>query len=142
MRRRSTLRALLVLLPALLWVEPALAAECAGQPWAESTLYMGRGQGEAGGVSDAQVQAFVDEAIVPAFPDGFTLFDARGHWRDGKSGRSVNETTLVFVVVHPPGPAADAALRAIADAYIERFAQSVVLGSSQPACVTFYEMKK
>lgn len=141
MRRRSTLRALLALLPALLWVEPALATECAGQAWVESTLYMGRGQGEAGGVSDAETKAFVDQAIVPQFPDGFTLFDARGHWRDSKSGRSVNETTLVFVVVHPPGAAADAALRGIADAYIERFHQSVVLGSSQPACVTFYERK-
>lgn len=138
MRPVLALAALLVLLPA----GAAPAAECAGRSWIESTLYMGRGQANGGGVTDAQVQGFVDEVIVRAFPDGFTLFDARGHWRDSASGRSVNETTLVLVVVHPPGAEADAAVRAIAESYAERFDQSVVLGSSQPSCVTFYERKK
>jgi hypothetical protein len=103
---------------------------------------MGRGKAERGGVTDVQVQAFVDEVIVRNFPDGFTLFDARGHWRDSASGRSVNETTLVFVVVHPPGAEADAAVRSVAESYARRFDQQVVLGSSQPACVTFYEGRK
>lgn len=126
----------------LLLPVPAVAAECTGEAWIESTLYMGRGQADGGGVTDAQAQAFVQEVIVPAFPDGFTLFDARGHWRDGPTGRPVNETTLVFVVVHPPGPAGAAAIRAIAETYAGRFDQTAVLGSSQPACVAFYERPK
>ncbi|MEQ9334315.1 DUF3574 domain-containing protein [Thalassobaculum sp.] len=135
------MRVLLVLAVLLLAV-PASAAECAGEAWIESTLYMGRGKPDGGGVGDAQVQAFVREVIVPAFPDGFTLYDARGHWRDGPTGRPVDETTLVFVVVHPPGPAADAAVRTIAETYAGRFDQTAVLGSSRPACVTFYGPKK
>lgn len=132
----------LVLLAALLLPVPTLAADCAGEAWVESTLYMGRGKPDGGGVSDAQVRAFVEGVIVPAFPDGFTLYDARGHWRDGPTGRPVNESTLVFVVVRPSGAAGDAAIRTIAETYAARFDQTAVLGSDQPACVTFYEPKK
>ncbi len=139
--REHPMRILLVV-AALLLPAPTVAAECAGQNWTESTLCMGRGKADGGGVTDAEVQAFVAEVIVPAFPDGFTLFEARGHWRDGPTGRPVNETTLVFVVVHPPGPAAEAGIRGIAETYAERFQQTAVLGSSHPSCVTFYEPKR
>lgn len=135
MTRWILLTVLLALTP------PAAAADCAGEAWIETTLYMGRGLRDGGTVSDADLQAFVSETIVAAFPDGFTLYDARGHWRDGRTGRAAGETTLVLAVAHPPGPEADAALRGIADAYLERFGQSSVLRSDQPACVTFYEKK-
>lgn len=133
---------LLLVVAILLMPVPALAAECTGEAWIEITLYMGRGQADGGGVTDAQVRAFVAEVIVPAFPDGFTLFDARGHWRDGPTGRPVDEATLVFVVVHPPGPAGAAAVQGIAETYAGRFGQTAVLGSRQPACVTFYGPKQ
>lgn len=127
---------------AVLWTgSMAAAADCAGEAWVESTLYMGRGLADGRMAADADVQAFVAETIVPAFPDGFTIVDARGHWRDSRTGRAAGETTVVFVVAHPPGPDADAALHRIADAYIERFGQSAVLRSDHPVCVTFYERK-
>lgn len=136
MHRRS---AALAVLAALLAPLPALAAECAsGEAWVESTLYMGRGIADGGMVSDAEVEAFVAEIAVPAFPDGFTVFDANGHWRDGPTGRPINESTVVLVVAHPPGAAADAALKKIADTYIARYKQSAVLRSDAPVCVTFY----
>jgi len=131
----------IALLAALAIAPAAATADCAGQAWVESTLYMGRGLGDGRMAPDAEVQAFVAETIVPAFPDGFTILDARGHWRDGRTGRAVDETTVVLVVAHPPGPAADEALRGIADAYIARFGQSSVLRSDHPVCVTFYERK-
>lgn len=120
---------------------PAVAADCAGETWIESTLYMGRGLPGGGLASDSDIAGFVAGTIVPAFPDGFTIFDARGHWRDGPTGRPVDETTVVLVVAHPPGAAAEAALSGIAEAYMVRFGQSSVLRSDQPACVTFYSRK-
>ncbi len=140
MRRRSLTALLLATLAVLATAVPA-AAECAGEAWTESTLYMGRVLGDGRMAGDAEVRAFVDETIVPLFPDGFTVFDARGHWRDRASGRAVDETTVVFVVVHPPGPEAEASLRRIAEAYIERFRQSTVLASSHPVCVGFIDGK-
>lgn len=136
MTRRTASIALLMTLA----VTPA-AADCGGQAWVESTLYMGRGLADGRTAPDTEIEAFVADTIVPAFPDGFTILDARGHWRDGRSGRATGETTVVFVVAHPPGPAADAALAGIADAYIARFGQSSVLRSDHPVCVTFYERK-
>lgn len=126
---------------ALMAAAPA-AADCAeGTAWIESTLYMGRGLGDGRMVPDSEVDAFVADTAVPAFPDGFTIVNASGHWRDGPTGRPINESTVMFVVAHPPGPEADAALRRIAEAYIARFRQSAVLRSDAPVCVTFYEKK-
>lgn len=141
MSDRSSILATFGLLAAVLIAAPASATGCAGESWIESTLYMGRGPGNDGGVTDVQVQAFVDDTIVPRFPDGFTIMDARGYWRDRKTGRGAGERTLMLVVAHPAGPEADTALRTIADAYIDRFDQQAVLGSSHPVCVTFYERK-
>ena len=140
MRRRS-LTAVLLALATSAAASPAAAADCAGEAWTESTLYMGRGLGDGRMAGDAEVRAFVDETIVPLFPDGFTVFDARGHWRDRASGRAVDETTVVFVVVHPPGQEAEASLRRIAEAYNERFRQSTVLASSHPVCDGFIDGK-
>ncbi|MEQ8393970.1 DUF3574 domain-containing protein [Thalassobaculum sp.] len=135
------MRILLALVIILLPPVAVNAAECGGNAWVETTLYMGRGQPDGGVVTDTQVQAFVDDIIVPAFPDGFTVADARGHWLDRATGRGIGETTVMLIVAHPPGAGSDAALQRVADAYIARFNQSAVLRSSHPVCVTFYEKK-
>jgi len=88
-------------------------------------LYLGR-QTAQGEVSDAQWQAFVDDTVAVAFPDGFTVFDARGHWR-GDDGRAQREASQVVEVVHAGAAAARARAEAVADAYRHRFAQQAVL---------------
>jgi len=135
----SRTTAILTLLATLMLTGPALAAECSGMNWTESTLYMGRGLANGGGVDDEAVRGFVDDTIVPAFPEGFTVVDASGHWFSTRANRTESERTVMFVVAHPPGPDAEAALRRVADAWIERFDQSSVLRSSHPVCVWFYE---
>lgn len=88
-----------------------------------SRLYLGRDSPQ-GEVDDAQWQAFVADSVAPRFPNGFTVFDARGHWR-GDSGAVANEGTRVVEVVR--GDADAPAVDAIAEAYRRRFAQEAVL---------------
>lgn len=39
---------------------------------------------EGGGtVSDGQVETFLTEVVEPRFPDGFTVWRARGAWQGG-----------------------------------------------------------
>ena len=73
-----------------------------GTAQVQDTLYFGMSKKD-GVVTDAEWQAFVDEAITPRFPDGLTVFDARGQWRgaDGAIGR---ERSKALLIVHAPGP--------------------------------------
>jgi hypothetical protein len=112
----------------------ALAA-CASPGVVQTTLYLGRGIPGGGEVGDAALARFVAEEVVPRFPDGFTLLDATGHWRDTVTGAGVRETTVLLVVLHPPSQRA--ATEAIAVAYAERFGQQAVLRVETGAVVSF-----
>ncbi|WP_291298873.1 DUF3574 domain-containing protein [Elioraea sp.] len=108
---------------------------CAAPAFVQTTLYLGRAIPGGGTVDDAALARFVAEEVVPRFPDGFTLLDATGHWRDTATGEGVREPTVLVVVLHPPGRRA--AAEAIAVAYAERFGQQAVLRVETGAAVSF-----
>ena len=95
-----------------------------------SRLYLGRNSPH-GEVSDAAWDAFVAITVTPRFPDGFTVFDARGHWR-GDDGQTAQEATRVIEVVHDDSAAARAGVDAIGTDYRRRFAQDAVLVTHAP----------
>jgi hypothetical protein len=109
-------------------------AACAGPGMVQTTLYLGRAIPGGGRVDDAALARFVAEEVVPRFPDGFTLLDATGHWRDTATGDGVREPTLLLVVLHPPGQRAT--VEAIAVAYAERFGQQAVLRVETGAAIS------
>ena len=105
----------------------ALLVGC-GSPrpaWVQTDLYFGLARADGGVVQPEEFQAFLDEAATPRFPDGLTVLEARGQWRS--HGRVLREPARVLVVLHPPGPEADAALESIRADYRRRFAQESVL---------------
>lgn len=89
-------------------------------------LFFGRAIPGGDEVTDAQWAAFVAEEIAPRFPQGFTIYQARGHWR-GDDGMPVSEPTMVVEIVHPLAASADAAVNQIATNYRTRFRQEAVL---------------
>ena len=123
-----------------------LAGSAGAQPLACSTpqkpqqvadLLFGRAIGGRIGVSDAQWARFLDREITPRFPDGLTVFDARGQWRDPDRNRIVREPSKVVTIVLP-GRSDDAQrLNEIAEAYKKRFGQQAVGMVLRPACVSF-----
>lgn len=114
----------------------ALAACSAPPPaFVQSTLYLGRSIPGGGEVGDAALARFVAEEITPRFPDGFTLIDGAGAWRDRASGGTIRERTMILVVLHPPGQRG--AVEEIAAAYAHRFGQQSVLRVESPAEVRF-----
>ena len=96
-------------------------------------LYFGRNVPGGGVVGDSALAGFLAEEVAQRFPDGFTIWDATGHWR-GASGRTETERTMVLMILHPDGDAADSAVRAIADAYKGRFRQEAVLRERDIVC--------
>lgn len=100
------------------------------------TLYFGRSIPDGGTVADADWSRFEADVIAHAFPQGFTVLDARGSWR-GADGAIVSEPSRAVVIVHEDDAASDAAIRDIARRYRETFRQEAVLRERSTACVSF-----
>lgn len=106
------------------------------RPMVRETLYFGRSRPDGGQVSDAEWRTFVDDVVVPHFPDGFTLVPAAGHWRGG-DGAIASEPSMLLIVLHGGDAASTASLAAIAAEYRRRFAQEAVLRERGPTCAAF-----
>jgi hypothetical protein len=137
-KRRLPVIAVLV---ALAWCGSANAqsGEChTGQkPQQVAELLFGRKIGDRVGVSETQWARFVDREISPRFPDGLTVLDAKGEWRDTAHNTIVHEPSKVVEIVLPGKPDDVDALNQIAQAYKTRFRQQSVGIVIRAACVSF-----
>jgi Protein of unknown function (DUF3574) len=115
------------------------ALSCHGnrQPKEIAELMFGRDIGNHVGVSEAAWARFVAREMTPRFPDGLTITDAIGQWRDRDSGRIVREPSKHVEIVLPGNGDDDARLDAIVTAYKRQFRQQAVGVIVRPACVSF-----
>ena len=100
------LLAAVLLLPLLGNSASAQPAACSAplKPQQVAELLLGRKIGDRIGVSEAAWQRFVDREITPRFPDGLTVYDARGQYRDSERSRIVREPSKVVMIVLPGKP--------------------------------------
>ncbi|WP_240462021.1 DUF3574 domain-containing protein [Burkholderia sp. Nafp2/4-1b] len=103
----------------------------------QADLLFGRDIAGRGTVTDAQRAAFLADIVTPRFPDGFTLWDTHGQWRDRVTGRIVSEASFVVRIVADDTADTYARLAAIRQAYRERFRQESVGITLVPACASF-----
>ena len=116
----------------------ASAQGCRGKQQSMLAAELLFGRRTAGGiVSEAAWARFLAREIAPRFPDGFTVFDAAGQWRDPRRGRTVREPSKVVLIVFRDAPQMQEHLDAIADAYKRRFKQQSVGIVVKPACASF-----
>jgi hypothetical protein len=109
----------------------------AGRPSVMAELLFGRNIGDQVGVTDADWARFVDEEVTPRFPDGLTVIDSQGQWRDTRDGHVVREPSKVLRIVLFDDAEGRKSLAAVADAYKRRFDQQAVATILQPACTSF-----
>ena len=69
-------------------------------------------------------------------PDGLTILDAAGQWRDA-TGSFVRERTKLVLILAEPGAAGMRRTEEIAQAYERAFGQEAVLRAITTACVSF-----
>ena len=120
---------------------PALRADVPPCPagtdrLAEYRLFFGRSQGTDEVVTDTAWRAFLAEEVTPRFPDGLTVMDAAGQWRDA-SGAIVRERSKVLLILAEPGASGMRRTDEIVQAYKRTFAQESVLRAVTTACVSF-----
>lgn len=116
---------------------PESCAGLRGAPMISVMLYFGRGTPGQAGISDAAWQQFLRDEVTPRFPDGFTVLDAHGQWRDQRTGVIGRENSEVLNIVAPPGAATLAKLDAIGATYKRQFHQQSVGVSLTPSCAAF-----
>ncbi|HEY3695094.1 DUF3574 domain-containing protein [Phenylobacterium sp.] len=115
-----------------------LVVECPVGQEARSTaqLFFGRNTGDRPAVSDDDFRRFVDTGLTPRFPEGLTVLDGGGQWRDA-SDNLIREASKVVLLVLPETGDPQSRVEAVRTAYKTRFHQDSVLLITQRSCVSF-----
>ena len=98
------------------------------KPALQVDLYFGRGS-----VSDDDWSAFLANEVTPRFPEGLSVLDVAGQWRD-PAGKIARENSKLLILIVFDAPAHAAKVDAVASAYKQKFAQQSVLRVERPVC--------
>jgi hypothetical protein len=130
---------LLVLVAGINRAAAQSSLQCSGaqKPAAVAELLFGRKIGNRIAVTESKWARFVDREITPRFPDGLSVVDAKGQWRDRERNVIVREPSKLVTIVLPGDPADQIRLGQIIEAYKRRFKQQSVGVIVRPACVSF-----
>jgi hypothetical protein len=127
--------------PRIAAAEPPASASVADgcnapqQPMLENELIFGRNIGDRAGVSEGAWARFLAGEVTPRFPQGLTVINGSGQWRDRERARIVHEAVKIVIII----TAADARAKidAVIAAYKRRFHQQAVGVITRPVCAAF-----
>jgi hypothetical protein len=103
----------------------------------EANLFFGRNIAGGGQVSEAQFQDFVDRIITPRFPDGLTVFDAKGQFLDS-TNTIIEEPAKEVLLIIDDTVKNERSLDEIITAYLQEFQQeSVLISVNEEIAVAF-----
>jgi hypothetical protein len=115
----------------------SLTCQGAQKPQQVAELLFGRKMGTQGTISEGAWRRFVAREITPRFPDGLTIFDTRGQWRDADTKRIIREPSNIVMIAMPGNAEDHDRLNEIAAAYKSQFRQQSVGIIVRQACVSF-----
>jgi len=102
------------------------------KPMLDIELLLGRG-----GASDTRWRRFLAHEVTPRFPDGLTVYETTGQWRDPARNIIVRERSRVLRIIVAADAPAREKIEAVAAAYKKQFAQKSIGIVMRPACVSF-----
>ena len=124
----------------LLFAPQALAQTCllsGQQPMLVVQLFFGQNIAGQKNIAPAAWQAFLRQEVTPRFPDGFTVLDAYGQWRDPKTMQIGRERSKIVEIATPNAPDITTKLEDIVAHYRARFHQQSVGIVTVPGCARF-----
>ncbi|WP_055703340.1 DUF3574 domain-containing protein [Streptomyces silaceus] len=110
-----------------------------GKPFTETRLFFGTERPDGGpAVTDKQFMDFIDKEVTPGFPDGLTIQDGRGQWRDS-NGKIERERSYELILLYPTTEARkrDVLIEEIRSDYEKAFAQDSVARLDERTRVDF-----
>ena len=99
-------------------------------------LFMGRNNDSGEIVDDAAWDAFLEDTVIPRFPNGLTVLDGQGHWR-GSQGLAYEERSKLLIVLAPSEDDIVRLTDEISEEYKRRFMQESVLRVVSDVCASF-----
>ncbi len=99
-------------------------------------LFMGRSDHSGEVVDDDAWDAFLRDTVTPRFPDGLTVLDALGQWRNSE-GLVQKERSKLLIIIVSPHPDNSHSISEISEVYKRRFGQESVLQVVSNTCVSF-----
>ena len=117
--------------------EPFACLWPAEQPMLVAELFFGRSVKGRAPVSDTEWAQFAAQTVTPNFPDGFTILDGDGQWRNPDTGQIVSAPTKILVVAAARTPDFAQRLSVVIDAYRRRFTQQSVGLITRDSCAAF-----
>ncbi|MBN9559727.1 MAG: DUF3574 domain-containing protein [Alphaproteobacteria bacterium] len=88
-------------------------------------------------VTNDEWAAFMRDVVTPRFPEGLTVLDGNGQWRDPATGRINAAPSRVVIIATDDARSAPGKLAQVADAYKARFDQKSVGILISPSCAAF-----
>lgn len=115
------------------------ASRPAQAQWVRTELYFSVGplESKEGVISPARWREFLDQEVTPRFPDGFSVLDAYGQWRDHGAREPERLGTKAIVIVHENDARHGNDIEAIRLAWKRMTGDLSVLRLSQPTEVSF-----
>lgn len=111
-------------------------ATVAHRGWTRSEIYFGLQRRDGRLVTESEWESFVQQVVTPRFPEGLTVFEGAGQWRNA-AGEVERERTKVMVILHPTDELPGAKIDEVRRLYCERFDQGAVMKVTSPARVAF-----
>lgn len=118
---------------------PLSSAAGRGQAYVETRLFFGTERPDGGpDLTDRQFMRFVDQHVTGSFPDGLTVQDGRGQWRDA-NGTIERERSYELILLYPASQAKarDPHIERVRDAYKRAYAQEAVARIDDPVRADF-----
>jgi Protein of unknown function (DUF3574) len=116
---------------------PGVACNAPQRPMQQIELMFGRNMAGHRRLGEAAWSRFLAREVTPRFPDGLTVLDAAGQWRDPVGGRLVREPSKMVIIVTAEEAPVQERIAAIVAAYKQRFRQRSVGVISRPVCAAF-----
>jgi hypothetical protein len=114
----------------------SLSCRGAAAPYARLELLFGLGREDGTEIGEAEWRAFLDTEVTPRFPDGLTVLNGYGQWRNS-AGAIAGEKSVMLLIWHRPAADSEEKIEAIRSAYKARFGQASVLRADGASCVSF-----
>ena len=115
-----------------------IGASCRGgaTAYARLELLFGLGKKDGGEIGESEWRAFLDAEVTPRFPDGLTVLNGYGQWRNS-GGTIAKEKSVMLVIWYRPAADSEARIEAVRSAYKSRFGQESVMRVDGISCVSF-----
>jgi Protein of unknown function (DUF3574) len=87
-------------------------------------------------VTEEEFHRFIDTKVTPRFPEGLTLINAKGQFKDS-TGTIVQEGSKLLILLYPFSKESNQAVEQIRADYKKDFQQESVLHVDEQSCVSF-----